>query len=319
MHAMRRALVVGIDDYPGGQDLSGCVNDAKTIAGLLKRHGDGSPNFDVRLITCPHTAVTRPVLREAIDQLFAGTPDMAVFFFAGHGFVSNKGGFLRTVDARRYDEGVSMDEVLLAANESDARNKVVILDCCHAGAMGSPALNGSNRAQLSDGLSVLAASSAHEAAQETNHAGVFSSLLADALNGGAADLRGNITPGAVYAYVDEALGAWGQRPMFKTNVSGLSTLRVVKPPVPLEVLRRITTHFETPNADFPLIPAHEFTHPSAEPDKVAVFKELQKMQAVGLVVPVGAEYMYFAAIESRSCKLTAMGHQYWRLAKEERL
>ena len=107
-----------------------------------------SPMITVCCRSCPDTPVTRPLLREAVDQLFAGTPDIALFFFAGHGFVSNKGGYLRTTDARRYDEGVSMDEVLLAANESRAPNKVVILDCCHAGAMGSPALNGSDRVAL---------------------------------------------------------------------------------------------------------------------------------------------------------------------------
>ena len=260
MNALRKALVVGINDYPGGADLTGCVNDAESIAALLKRHENGDPNFDVRLITCPKAAVTRPLLRAAIDELFAGTPDMALFFFAGHGFISNRGGYLRTTDARQYDEGVSMDEVLLAANKSKARSKVVILDCCHAGAMGSPALNENDQALLSEGLSVLAASSAREAAREQNRAGVFSSLLIDALNRGAADLRGNITPGSLYAYVDEALGAWGQRPMFKTNVSGLSTLRVVKPPVPMEVLRRITAHFATPRRS---VPTH--TRPTSSP------------------------------------------------------
>ncbi len=315
---MRKALVIGIDDYPGAE-LFGCVTDANTIAGLLQRHGNGEPNFDVRTIAGPGTAVTRRLLRQEVDQLFADKPDIALFYFAGHGHLTNRGGYLRTVDARQYDEGVSMDELLLVANDSDAKNKVVILDCCHAGAMGSPKLAGTERAHLSDGLTVLAASTAEQTASEINRSGVFSSLLADALRGGAADLRGNITPGSMYAYVDEALGAWGQRPMFKTNISRLTMLRMVKPPVDLEVLRKITTHFARHDQEYKLSPAHEFTDPSAEPAKVAAFKELQKMQAVGLVVPVGAEYMYFAAMESRSCRLTAMGHQYWRLAKEGRL
>jgi len=40
---------------------------------------------------------------------------------------------------------------------------------------------------------------------------------------------------------------------------------------------------------------------------------------VGLVVPVGAEHMYFAAMESKYCKLTALGYHYWHLAKEHNL
>ena len=41
---MRKALVVGIDDYPNAP-LTGCVNDAEKIAALLKTNGDGKPNF----------------------------------------------------------------------------------------------------------------------------------------------------------------------------------------------------------------------------------------------------------------------------------
>lgn len=43
---MRKALVVGIDNYPNAQ-LKGCVNDAAVVAQLLRNNGDGSPNFGV--------------------------------------------------------------------------------------------------------------------------------------------------------------------------------------------------------------------------------------------------------------------------------
>lgn len=224
-----------------------------------------------------------------------------------------------TVDAKKYDEGVSMDEVLVLANQSRAKNKVVILDCCHSGAMAVPALYGNSTAQLSEGLSVLTASRDNESSFEVNGSGIFTSLISDALRGGAADVRGNITPGSLYAYVDEALGAWDQRPIFRTNVTNFATLRKIPPKVPLEVLRRITQHFATPDAEHKLDPAYEDTEPSADPVKVNIFKELQKLQSVGLVVPVDAEFMYFAAINSTSCRLTALGYQYWRLVNEKKL
>lgn len=87
---MRKALVVGINNYPN-LPLSGCVNDALSIATLLEVDGDGSPNCSVRLITSPNTLITRAVLREAIDNLFSGEPDMAVLFFAGHGYIKSTG------------------------------------------------------------------------------------------------------------------------------------------------------------------------------------------------------------------------------------
>ena len=46
---------------------------------------------------------------------------------------------------------------------------------------------------------------------------------------------------------------------------------------------------------------------------------LQKLEGIGLVVPVGEEHMYFAAMNSKACELTAVGKQYWRLVKEGRI
>ncbi|GCC10018.1 caspase domain protein [archaeon] len=315
---MKKALIVGIDNYQSSP-LSGCVNDANAIANTLETNGDGSPNFSVRLTTSPNTDVTRSSLREAIENLFSGESDMALLYFSGHGFIKSTGGYLVTKDASRYDEGVSMDDVLNIANQSNAKNKVIILDCCHSGALGSPSVTNNNLAQLSEGLSVLTASRDSESAMEVNGSGVFTSLVVDALKGGAADLRGSITPGSLYAYVDEALGAWDQRPIFKTNVSNFASLRNVPPKVPFETMRKIIIYFNTPEAEHQLNPSYEDTEKSANEDNVKIFKDLQKFQSVGLVVPVDEEFMYFAALNSKSCRLTALGYQYWRLVNEKKL
>ena len=315
---MKKALVVGINSYPSSP-LFGCVNDANSFAATIESDGDGSPNFANILLTCQGNSVTRATLREAIEKLFSNAVDMALFYFSGHGFVKSTGGYLVTVDAKKYDEGVSMDDLLSIANNSPAKNKIIILDCCHSGAMGNPAVLSNGQASLSEGLSVLTASRETETALEINGRGVFTSLVIDGLKGGAADIRGNITPGSLYAYVDEALGAWDQRPIFKTNVSRFTPIRKVAPRIPLDVLRQITTYFPTPESEHSLNPSYEDTDATANPDNVKIFKDLQKYQSVGLVVPVDAEFMYFAAIHSKSCKLTAIGYQYWRLVNEKKL
>lgn len=315
---MRKALIVGIDNYLS-LPLNGCVNDANAIANTLETNGDGSPNFSVKLITSPSVDVTRSSLKEAIEQLFSGESDMVLLYFSGHGFIKSTGGYLVTMDAKRYDEGVSMDEILSLANQSKAKNKVIILDCCYSGALGSPSIAGNNLAQLSEGLSVLTASRDSESAMEVDGSGVFTSLVVDALKGGAADLRGNITPGSLYAYVDEALGAWDQRPIFKTNVSSFAPLRNIPPKIPSEVMRKLTTYFETPESEHRLDPSYEDTEDAAIEENVKIFKHLQKFQSVGLVVPVGEDFMYFAAMNSKSCRLTALGYQYWRLVNEKKL
>lgn len=48
-------------------------------------------------------------------------------------------------------------------------------------------------------------------------------------------------------------------------------------------------------------------------------KDLQKLVSVGLVKPVDEDHMYYAAMNSKSCKLTALGAHYWRLVKDQRI
>lgn len=316
---MRKALVVGINDYPR-QPLSGCVNDANNIATVLETHADGAPNFAVELITKPGENITQGYLTEKIEKLFLkGESDVALFYFSGHGIISSRGGYLVTPDHEKYDPGVPMDTILTLANLSKAKYKIILLDCCHSGGFASPAVSGGNIAQLVEGISVLTASRGSEEALESGGSGVFTSLLVDALKGGASDLMGNITPGSIYAYVDRALGALDQRPIFKTNVSRFTSLRKVSPPVPLEILRKICIYFKNPEDDYELDPSFEHSEKSADEGNVAIFRELQKFNRVGLVTPVDEEHMYYAAINSKSCKLTAIGQQYWRLANDKKL
>lgn len=312
---MKKALVVGIDDYPNSP-LSGCVNDASALASLLEVNGDGSPNFGVKLET---NVATKSELKALIVDLFEGESDTALLYFSGHGFLDSIGGYIVTPDYKKYDEGVSMDEILTIASSSKAKDKIIILDCCHSGAFGTPQISG-NTAQLVEGMVILTASRESESAVEVNGHGVFTNLLLDALQGGAADLTGHITPGSVYAFIDQALGPWDQRPVFKTNVTRFTSLRSINPQVPVPTLRKIVDYFPTPQEEYALDPSYEDTNEGvAKAENVTIFKDLQKFQSVGLVVPVGEDYMYYAAMNSKNCRLTALGYHYWRLVKEKRI
>jgi hypothetical protein len=46
---------------------------------------------------------------------------------------------------------------------------------------------------------------------------------------------------------------------------------------------------------------------------------LQKLQSIGFVKPVDEEFMYFAAMKSKTCILTELGKYYWRLVKDGRI
>jgi len=322
---MRKALVIGIDDYPSAP-LNGCVNDASAFSSIMETNGDGSPNFDVRLIT---NVATKAELKGQIKDLFSGDADTALFYFSGHGYLDDISGYIVTPDYQKNDEGVSMDEILTIANDSKAKNRVIVLDCCHSGSFGSPKNAGGKSTHIREGVSILTASKDDEAAMEVNGHGVFTNLLLDGLQGGASDLRGHITPGSIYAYIDQALGPWGQRPVFKTNITRFTSLRTVIPQVPIEILRSLTNFFPTSTEQFDLDPSFEVTNnldiehnvvePYANERNVQKFKALQKLESVGLIVPVHEQHMYFAAMNSKSCKLTALGYHYWRLVKDKRI
>jgi hypothetical protein len=314
---MRAALVVGINDYSGTARLRGPVNDANEIASALETHDNGNPNFYVKPLTTP--GITKPMLRGAIETLFAADCDVCLFYFSGHGIIKSTGGYIVTTDARKYDEGIPMNEIVDLANDSQVRDKVILLDCCHSGAVAAEAIKGNNAALLSEGLSILTASRGSESALEINGKSVFTALVVDALRGGAADICGNITAGSIYAYVDQALGPFSQRPIFKTNVTRFTSLRSSTPRVPYETLRKICIYFPNAQDEHRLDPSYEFTDSSANPARVEIMKDLQKFASVGLVVPVDAEFMYFAAMKSKACRLTALGYQYWRLVNENLL
>lgn len=315
---MRKALVIGLNNYPSSP-LSGCINDAKNINELLEENGDGSPNFSTKLVTDQYNMVTKAILRESIENLFNGDNEVALLYYSGHGFISSTGGVIVTPDYKKYDEGISMTDILDLANKSKARDRIIILDCCHSGTFGTINFSRDCASLLSDGLTVLTASKASEKALETHDSGIFTALLVDALKGEAADVRGYVTPGNIYSYVDAALSPWDQRPIFKTNVSRFTPIRKVNPQIQLEKLRKLAEYFENPDKKFKLDPSYEDTDTNADKDNVAIFKDLQKFESVGLVRPVGEEHMYFAAIHNKSCMLTALGRQYWRLANEKRI
>jgi hypothetical protein len=324
---MRKALVVGINYYKHGSGLYGCVDDAHAVKSVLERNSDGTVNFGVKLLTGtgPTDTVERSQLREQIQALFAGDSETALFYFAGHGHIEATGGYLLASDSKSGDDGIALNDVLTFANRSRAQNKVIILDSCHSGIAGANPSTPST-AELTDGLTILTASTAEQYATEENGAGVFTTLLIDALNGAASNLVGDITPGSVYAHIDQSLGPWDQRPVFKTNVKRFISLRKVQPSIGLAELQRIAELFPTPGFEFRLDPSFEPERPAADagipaPDPVntATFAILQKFNRVNLVVPVDAPHMWHAAIGSKACKLTVLGEHYRRLVAKGRI
>lgn len=258
MGEQRKALVVGVNQYykQNIPDLDGPINDARAVVRLLERNEDNSRNFTVKAMYGQQgtATVTRDRLREEVTQLFAGNEDIALFYYAGHGCVANTGGFLVTTECDEGNQGLSLSEVFILANKSKVKNKVVILDCCYSGIAGNVQ---DWKAELSEGMTILTASTKDQKALEQKNGGVFTNLLLDALGGAAANILGEISPGSVYAHIEQSLGEWDQRPVFKTHVTKFISLRKVQPSIVLMDLQRITEFFPEANSELLLSPEYE--------------------------------------------------------------
>lgn len=316
---MRKALCVGINYYSIGE-LYGCVNDAKAVANTLKRNYDSTLNFETNVLLAEdeYSAINRADLKSAIEDLFAGDSEIALFYFSGHGYLETTGGYIVSSDSTTGDDGVSLRDILTYASNSKATNKIIILDSCFSGIAGT--INQFEEFSLiSEGTTILTACGRNQYATEENGHGLFTSLLVDALSGGATNLLGEVTPGSVYAYIDQSLGAFQQRPLFKTNIKNFVPLTKCKPPIALSELHLITELFKSSDYEFMLDPTYEFTEDECIEEHCSKFKILQHYNRLNLVVPVGEEHMYFAAMNSKSCKLTPLGKHYWNLVKNSRI
>src|SRR5438552_4361155 len=125
----RVALVLGNSAYQNVAPLANPVNDSAKIAATLKDAG-----FDVvdARRDLP-AAETRRALRDFADR--AREADIAVVYYAGHGIEVDGANYLIPVDARLerdtdiYDEGLSLDRILIAI-EPAKKLRLVILDAC---------------------------------------------------------------------------------------------------------------------------------------------------------------------------------------------
>jgi len=138
----RKALCVGINDYPYGEDndLKGCVNDANDWAALLKAHYDFT---DIK--TLLDAQATKANMLAGLKDLLAGAKagDVLVFTNASHGtYIADKDG-----DEPTYDEAICpydvedgqliVDDELreIFANLTKGLNLTIISDSCHSGSV----------------------------------------------------------------------------------------------------------------------------------------------------------------------------------------
>lgn len=323
----RKALLIGIDNYPNNK-LNACVNDAKSLGESLEYNFDESKNFDVDYILNENG--TRANIRKHIKDLFKGNDEIALFYFSGHGINDENDGFIVSYDYAENDWGISMPEIIKFVNKSKCKNKIVILDCCYSGFVGTTGFVG-DESLLSTGTIILTASRSNEgsAIRIGDSNSLFTKLFLEALNGAGSDIFGQTTPSSIYSFIDRALGPWEQRPVFKSNVETFISLKKNKEKISIAKLKRNIKLFKTPDYQYSLNPSYEPTNyegskdrkvePYCIPENAKIFKELLELSRVGILEPVDADNMYEAAMNSKACSLTNLGRYYHTLIKEKKI
>jgi hypothetical protein len=70
---------------------------------------------------------------------------------------------------------------------------------------------------------------------------------------------------------------------------------------------------------FPLDPSFEPTEEPRDLENEATFAGLQKLRACRLIEPVDEDHLYYAAMNSTGCELTALGKHYRQLVLADQL
>lgn len=342
MPDIKRALLIGIDHYPREHRLFGAASDAQRMAEVLSHHehksqkGEkGRANFETSLLTSvSHAPVTTKKMSEAIKTLFAHEADSVLFYFAGHSYFNEtlSKGYFVPQNMPDGDDGVSFEFLMNLANNAYPRVKstTIIIDSCNSGAVGEGYASQHDMipSTIGTGVTILTSSDKRDLSDENNiSGGFFTSIIADALEGRAADILGNVTPASLYSHADHLLRSSEQRPIYKANVKSFVVLRECQPRIDADILNELPTLFRTPDEIFSLDQSYEPALDAPERKEgilpiekhVAIFKKLQLCNRHSLIEPVDAEHMYFAAMHETGCRLTELGKHYRRLAGEHRL
>jgi len=235
MYEKRKALLIGIDEYDHYKKLKGCKNDVVRMTEVLQKHENGNPNFTV----LPEINICNDDIRNKVEELLARDATTVLLYFAGHGQITQNGGFICGKDTSKFDPGVSMDWLSDQINQSEIPEVVVILDCCYAGSFSSKKTKKGVFTRLRKGVTILAATSENDTAGEFARKGTFTSILYDGLKGAAMDVLGHVTTTSLYTNAEFILSAWEQRPIFKSFVKQLTPLRFCLPREKKDILRKI--------------------------------------------------------------------------------
>lgn len=201
------AILVGVSKYVDLPHLKYCNNDVKLIREtlVLQCNYDKNNIFEMTDGSPPSLQPWKRFLLRNLKQYLdlAQPQDSVLFFFSGHGLLHDSKGYLATIDADEKspaETAFAIQDLQSLLTNCKAKQKLVILDCCHAGAKRAAPANPADAIDRlfgnAEGIFTLASCKANQVSLEDheNEQGLFTYHLAAGLenvNIGQAPADGN--------------------------------------------------------------------------------------------------------------------------------
>src|SRR5688572_18525232 len=228
--AKRYALVIGVDQYADTQitTLGGASNDAKTLANALIQYA-GFPGEQVTLLASDQPAERQPtrgnILRRLSNMAAVIPPDgLLLISFAGHGIERGGQAFLLPSDAQVSNDVDLLEQTAINVTQIKDRVKkigvgqvLMILDACRNDPVGranadNPLTSAYTRGfnfelrnrEVKAFATLYATEVGHRAYEyKEKKQGYFTWILVEALGGGAANEKGEVTLAGLVKYLQE--------------------------------------------------------------------------------------------------------------------
>lgn len=229
-NAKRYAVVIGVDQYADTQitTLGGASNDAKSLANALIQYA-GFPGEQVTLLASDQPAERQPtrgnILRRLSNMAAVVPPDgLLLLSFAGHGIERGGQAFLLPSDAQVSNDVELLEQTAIDVTQIKERIKkigvtqvLLILDACRNDPVGranadNPLTTAYTRGfnfdvrnhEVQAFVTLYATEVGHRAYEyKEKKQGYFTWILVEALRGGAANEKGEVTLANLVKYLQE--------------------------------------------------------------------------------------------------------------------
>ena len=280
------AIVIGVNDYIDQTipPLRYCIADARLVADTLAQQCGYETDRILLLTDDQPKSYQRPLRLSILERVpgwleRAAAGDTVLLYFSGHGFLDDDGqSYLAPQDCRKKQlatSAIRTDDLRNMLDRCAAAQKLLILDCCHAGGVRAGKAAGASSQQVAAafeharGLITLASCAKEQLSQEwdAKRQGLFTYYLAQGLKGGADfDRNGIVDSDELYRYTMDQVVAAADRELnarqtpvryIPPSVQGVFALARVEPkPAPLDTRRQVTATFTVreQDANGPLAP-----------------------------------------------------------------